>query len=194
MDSFLPELWQDLTSSYVYVVGGLIFLVVLLFVLTRVFRPPIAEPTLEEREPQARRMRDEKPQVLVVDDSAVVRAKLGKLLGEAGYGVTLAGDGVEAEEKLAQTRFHLLITDLEMPRMDGFALITAVHGSLATEDLPIIAITGHDELQARVHACGGIYGIFQKPWNDRELLHRVAALTQLSRQAVKLESTRTALS
>jgi CheY-like chemotaxis protein len=121
----------------------------------------------------------EPPALLLVDDSAVVRAKLNKLFGGAGYRVTLAKDGVEALECLAQQRFQVLVTDLEMPNKDGFELIASVQGSLDTEDLPIIAITGHDELQARVHEVQGLYGLFKKPWNDRDLLKRVEALAHL---------------
>lgn len=117
--------------------------------------------------------------LLLVDDSAVARAKLGKLFQAAGYRVTLAKDGVEALERLAEQAFAVLITDLEMPNKDGFELIAAVQGNLDTEDLPIIAITGHDEMQARVHQVQGLYGIFKKPWNDRELLKRVETLANL---------------
>ncbi len=119
------------------------------------------------------------PAVLLVDDSAVARAKLGKLFEGAGYRVTLAKDGLEALERLAETHFSVMVTDLEMPNKDGFELIADVQGSLATEDLPIIAITGHDEMQARVHQVQGLYGIFKKPWNDRELLKRVETLASL---------------
>ncbi|MCV2421229.1 PleD family two-component system response regulator [Paucibacter sp. DJ2R-2] len=117
--------------------------------------------------------------LLVVDDSAVARAKLSRLFEGAGYQVTVAKDGLEALQCLAERRFAVLITDLEMPNKDGFELIADVQGSLATEDLPIIAITGHDEMQARVHQVQGLYGIFKKPWNDRELLKRVETLASL---------------
>jgi CheY-like chemotaxis protein len=118
--------------------------------------------------------------VLVVDDSAVVRTKLKRLLEGAGYAVDLAHDGVQALERLQHdSGYALLVTDLEMPQMDGFELIASVQGSLATEDLPIIAITGHEALSARVHDCQGLYGIFRKPWNDRELLKRVATVARL---------------
>ena len=123
--------------------------------------------------------------VLVVDDSAVVRAKLRRLLESAGYRVEIAGDGAEAEKVLEKMRFDVLITDLEMPEVDGFQLIASVLGNIETENLPIIAITGHEDLNARVQDCGGVFGIFQKPWNDRELLRRVAALVQL-RETVRL--------
>ena len=117
--------------------------------------------------------------LLVVDDSAVARAKLSRLFEGVGYQVTVAKDGLEALQCLAERRFAVLITDLEMPNKDGFELIADVQGSLATEDLPIIAITGHDEMQARVHQVQGLYGIFKKPWNDRELLKRVETLASL---------------
>lgn len=100
--------------------------------------------------------------ILVVDDSAVARSKLAKLLETDGYTVRLANDGDEALVLLNEQRFHVLITDLEMPNMNGFELIAAVQGGMATEDLPIIAVTGHEEMQARVHDCQGLYGIFKK--------------------------------
>jgi len=135
--------------------------------------PAAPAPRLGERLP-----------LLVVDDSAVVRAKLLKLFSEAGHEVVAARDGVEAMELLGQTRFGVLITDLEMPNMDGFELIKAVQGAMETEDLPIIAISGHEELHARLHQIQGLYGMFHKPWNDRELIKRVEALAQL-RQPVR---------
>lgn len=121
--------------------------------------------------------------LLLVDDSAVARAKLKKLFETAGYPVELAKDGLEALEMLGKKRYALMITDLEMPNMDGVELIAAVHGSLETEELPILAITGHDDLQAKVHECEGLFGIFKKPWNDRDLLRRVEALVRLQTQS-----------
>lgn len=136
--------------------------------------PPVAAPAA----PPAAAV--EPASLLLVDDSAVARAKLGKLFESAGYRVTLAKDGIEALEQLASGQhFDVMVTDLEMPNKDGFELIADVQGSLATEDLPIIAITGHEELHARVHDVQGIYGLFKKPWNDRELLKRVEALVSL---------------
>lgn len=119
--------------------------------------------------------------ILVVDDSAVPRAKLRKLFEGHGYQVEAAEDGVKAMEAIAKTKFAVIITDLEMPNMDGFELIAAVQGSLETEDIPVIAITGHDEMQARVHNIQGLYGIFKKPWNDRELLKRVDVLASIKK-------------
>ena len=117
--------------------------------------------------------------VLVVDDSAVPRAKLRKLFETQGYNVVTANDGVQAMEAIGKTKFSVIITDLEMPNMDGLELIAAVQGSLETEDIPIIAITGHDEMQARVHNIKGLFGIFKKPWNNRELIKQVDVLASM---------------
>jgi CheY-like chemotaxis protein len=121
--------------------------------------------------------------LLVVDDSAVPRAMLRKLFEAAGYEVDLAVDGEEALERILTKSYAVLITDLEMPKVDGFQVIASVQNNLQTEDMPIIAITSHEELSARVHDMKGLYGIFSKPWNDRELLKRVAAVSTLRRQA-----------
>lgn len=133
--------------------------------------PPIAEPPA----PAARAHK-----LLIVDDSAVVRAKLKKLFESQGYEITLACDGEEGLAAIeAFPSFAVVITDLEMPKMDGFALIAAIQGAIETENVPIIAITGHEALQARVQDCQGLYGIFKKPWNDRELLKRVDSLAAM---------------
>ncbi|HEY8877038.1 MAG TPA: response regulator [Roseateles sp.] len=139
-------------------------------------QPPAAAPVVPEGPPS----------VLIADDSAVVRTKLKRLLEGAGFTVVQVNDGNEAMAALeAKPEIAVLITDLEMPNKDGFELIADVHGSLATEDLPVIAITGHDELHGRVGQIEGVYGIFKKPWNDRELLKRVESLVHLRTAASK---------
>lgn len=114
--------------------------------------------------------------VLVVDDSAVVRTKLRKLLEGAGYRVVLAHDGAQALAALPGAVFSLLITDLEMPNMDGLALIAHLQARPDTRGMPIIAISGHEQLQAHVREVQGLHGLFRKPWDDGELLRQVAAL------------------
>jgi CheY-like chemotaxis protein len=143
---------------------------------------PMAPPPVQAVEPEP----ELPPTVLVADDSAVVRTKLKRLFEGAGYTVLQVNDGNEALAALDANRaVAVLITDLEMPNKDGFELIADVHGSLTTEDLPVIAITGHDELHGRVGQIEGVYGIFKKPWNDRELLKRVESLTHLRSAAAR---------
>lgn len=122
-----------------------------------------------------------KTSILVVDDSAVPRAKLRKLFEAQGYEVETANDGLQALEALGKKRFSVVLTDLEMPNMNGIELIAAIQGSLETEDIPVIAITGHEDMQARVNDIRGLFGIFRKPWNDRELLKRVDVLAAIRR-------------
>lgn len=179
---------QDLLSVYLLPLALIIavLVVILLPLLGRnksaEFSAGLDQPEKENKPasaPLPEIVIDSRPAILVVDDSAVARAKLAKLFEAGGYRVALAKDGLEAMEKLAADFFSVLLTDLEMPNMNGLELIAAVQGSMETEDLPIIAITGHDELQARVHDYQGLFGIFKKPWNDRELLKRVETLAIL---------------
>ncbi len=114
--------------------------------------------------------------LLLVDDSAVVRAKLRKLLEGAGHAVVLARDGVEALDLLGQQRFALLITDLEMPNMNGAELIAAAHARPDLAGLPMLAITGHDEMQSHLQSYARLHGVLRKPWDDAALLQRVQSL------------------
>lgn len=114
--------------------------------------------------------------ILLVDDSAVARAKLRKLFEPAGYRVHLACDGVEALAMLEQGRYALMITDLEMPNMDGVTLINTCLVRPQTAHMPILAISGHDSLRAKFNECRRVSGVHRKPWVDDILLSHVATL------------------
>jgi CheY-like chemotaxis protein len=118
--------------------------------------------------------------LLLVDDSAVVRAKLRRLFEPAGYSHKLAHDGAEALALLAQGRYAVMVTDLEMPRLDGVGLIRATQALPACAGMPILAITGHDDLQAQLSQLQAVAGIYRKPWIDDDLLGHVQALVQPS--------------
>jgi two-component system, chemotaxis family, sensor kinase CheA len=80
--------------------------------------------------------------VLLVDDSAFFRNMLAPLVKAAGYQVAAVGSAAEALDLLKSgSRFDLIVTDIEMPDMDGFALAEAVRGMPGTSDLPIIALS-----------------------------------------------------
>lgn len=111
----------------------------------------------------------------------MVRAKLRKLLEGAGHTVVLARDGVEALECLGRDRFALLITDLEMPHMNGAELIAAVHARVDLAGLPMLAITGHEAMQSHLQQFARLHGVLRKPWDDAELLQRVQALLPAAR-------------
>jgi two-component system chemotaxis sensor kinase CheA len=93
------------------------------------------------------RRRDSSPErlsrsVLLVDDSAFFRDMLTPLIKAAGYRVIAVGSAADALKALeSEKRFDLVITDIEMPEMDGFALAEKLHSMPGTADLPVIAIT-----------------------------------------------------
>jgi CheY-like chemotaxis protein len=114
--------------------------------------------------------------ILLVDDSAVARAKLRRLFEPAGYQVHLACDGVEALAMLDRGRYALMITDLEMPKMDGVTLINTCLDRPLTARMPVLAISGHESLRAKFNECRRVSGVHRKPWVDDILLSHVATL------------------
>ena len=114
--------------------------------------------------------------LLLVDDSAVSRAKLRRLFEPAGYKVHLACDGVEALAMLEQGRYALMITDLEMPNMDGVTLINTCLERPQVAHMPILAISGHENLRAKFNECRRVSGVHRKPWVDDILLSHVGTL------------------
>jgi CheY-like chemotaxis protein len=125
--------------------------------------------------------------LLLVDDSAVVRAKLRRLFEPAGYRIALAQDGEAALALLGQGRYALLVTDLEMPRLDGVGLIRAALALPGCAGMPILAITGHEDLQSQLNQLQMVAGIYRKPWLDDELLGHVQALVTPALQPLEPE-------
>ncbi|MDX9766117.1 MAG: response regulator, partial [Ectothiorhodospiraceae bacterium] len=80
-------------------------------------------------------------QVLVVDDSVTTRMLERNILEKNGYRVTLASDGQQAWDMLARQRFDLVVTDVEMPVMNGLELTSRIKGSEAHRDIPVIIVT-----------------------------------------------------
>jgi chemosensory pili system protein ChpA (sensor histidine kinase/response regulator) len=115
------------------------------------------------------------PLVLVVDDSLTVRRVTQRLLLREGYRVATAKDGLDALEKLTQERPAVLLSDIEMPRMDGFDLLRNVRADTALAGLPVIMITSrtaqkHRDLAAEL----GADHYLGKPYGEEELLTLVA--------------------
>jgi chemotaxis protein histidine kinase CheA len=83
--------------------------------------------------------------VLVVDDSVNTREIEKSILEAYGYQVTLAGDGVEALEKARKVKYDIIITDVEMPKMDGFTLTETLRADEQYKDTPIMLLTSRDK-------------------------------------------------
>jgi len=83
--------------------------------------------------------------ILVVDDSVSTREIEKSILEAKGYQVDLAGDGIEAFEKAKASEYDLIITDIEMPRMDGFSLTKQLRKDDLYKDIPVIIVTSREK-------------------------------------------------
>ena len=116
--------------------------------------------------------------MLVADDSLTVRKVTQRLLHREGYRTVLAKDGLEALELAAQEKPALVLSDLEMPRMDGFDLLRNLRADPQLADVPVIIITSRIAQKHRDHAVAlGVDHYLGKPFVERELLALVARHT-----------------
>ena len=118
------------------------------------------------------------PLVLVVDDSITVRRVTQRLLVREGYRVALAADGLQALERLAEEMPSVVLSDIEMPRMDGFDLVRNMKADTRWAKLPIITITSRIAEKHREHAMSlGVDHYLGKPYSEEELLSLVKRYT-----------------
>jgi Chemotaxis protein histidine kinase and related kinases len=115
--------------------------------------------------------------VVVADDSISVRKFVGRLLEKAGYRVLLASDGLEAAELVAQHGCHLIITDLEMPRMTGYELMAQLRQSPSTRRIPVMVVTSRAGAKHRDRAIKeGAVAFLTKPVQEDQLTEAVEQL------------------
>jgi chemosensory pili system protein ChpA (sensor histidine kinase/response regulator) len=120
---------------------------------------------------------DRQGTVLVVDDSLTVRKITSRTLSREGYNVIVAKDGIEALEKMQSRAPDVIVTDIEMPRMDGFDLTRNVRADSRLKDLPVIMITSRTADKHRQHAAElGVTVFLGKPYEERELLDNIAGV------------------
>ena len=118
-------------------------------------------------------------QILTVDDSASVRQMVSFTLRKAGYEVTEAVDGQDGLDKIGKAKFDLIITDLNMPRVDGIQLIAGVRKMTGCSFVPILMLT--TESQAEKKDAGrkaGATGWVVKPFNADQLIAVVQKLVK----------------
>ena len=121
---------------------------------------------------------------MVVDDSLTVRKITGRLLEREGYRVITAKDGVDALEQLIDTVPDVVLSDIEMPRMDGFDLVRNIRADARLKHLPVIMITSRlAEKHRRYAEEVGANHYLGKPYQEEELLGLVAAYTQGAAQS-----------
>ena len=114
------------------------------------------------------------PLVMVVDDSITVRRVTQRLLQREGYRVVLAADGLQALERLQEELPAVVLSDIEMPRMDGFDLARNIRGDMRLKDLPIVMITSRIAEKHREYAKElGVDHYLGKPYPEEELMSLV---------------------
>jgi chemosensory pili system protein ChpA (sensor histidine kinase/response regulator) len=112
--------------------------------------------------------------IVVVDDSISVRKFVGRMLEKNGYRVKLAADGLEAAELITQQGCHLVITDLEMPRMTGYELMAQLRQGSATRRIPVMVVTSRAGAKHRDRAIKeGASAFLTKPVQEDQLLAAV---------------------
>jgi len=113
--------------------------------------------------------------VLLCDDEIHILRAAEFKIKRAGYDVRIAGDGEEAWELIGEQRPDIVVTDCQMPRLDGLGLVRRMRDHEATRDIPVFMLTAkglelsHDEVKREL----AVLDIISKPFSPRELLARV---------------------
>lgn len=131
----------------------------------------VVQATQNPDQADAHKVELQTPLVLVVDDSITMRRVLQRLLQREGYRVTVAADGRQALDVLRLERPALVLSDVEMPRMDGFELLRSIRASETLRHLPVVMITSRIADKHRDHAQElGANEYLGKPYSEDELL------------------------
>ena len=133
-----------------------------------------------------------KAKILIVDDDPDIVTMLEDRLQASDYGTVIARDGVEALELVEQEAPHLMLLDLDMPRLTGLEVLKRLPKVRPAEDLPVIVMTAHASIDAAVEAMKtGAYDFLTKPLDKDHLLLVISKALErdtLKRQVTCLKS------
>jgi chemosensory pili system protein ChpA (sensor histidine kinase/response regulator) len=136
------------------------------------------QPTAHAPAQEQRRV----PLVMVVDDSLTMRKVTSRVLERHNFEVAAARDGVEALERLEERVPDLMLLDIEMPRMDGYELATAMKADARFKDVPIVMITSRTGDKHRQRAFDiGVQRYLGKPYQELDLMRNVYDLLGIAR-------------
>jgi CheY-like chemotaxis protein len=111
--------------------------------------------------------------VLLVDDSKMVRVKSSRLLASHGFQVITAVDGIDALKQLENCCPDLVITDVDMPGMDGFGLVGALRGDPRTRHVPLVMITSAEDRHREEALRVGVGLVMGKPYDEGALIAHI---------------------
>lgn len=116
--------------------------------------------------------------VLAIDDSRTIRSLIHKVMLDAGFECICAEDGVDGVHRFAEESPDIVITDINMPRMDGFGVISTIRSGRANRTVPILVLTteSDDRLKARARDAGAT-GWMVKPFDDETIVSIVRRVT-----------------
>lgn len=121
---------------------------------------------------------DTRPTVMLVDDSVSIRKFVGQMLEKAGFRVVTAIDGQDALQQLVELAVDVVVTDLEMPRVNGYALIEDLRRRAATREVPVIVMTTRaGEKHASLARRLGVRHYVTKPVDEQSFIRMVGSLT-----------------
>lgn len=124
--------------------------------------------------------------VIVADDSISVRKFVARMLEKSGYCVRLASDGLEAAEIAVQSGAHLIVTDLEMPRMNGYELMSHLRQNPETRRIPVMVVTSRAGAKHRDRALKeGAVDFLTKPVQEEQLLAAVEKILGLDKNGTR---------
>ncbi|MGX9356528.1 response regulator [Roseobacteraceae bacterium S113] len=123
--------------------------------------------------------------ILAIDDSKTIRNLLMATLTNAGHMVSLAVDGQDGLDQFSKSDPDVVITDINMPNLDGFEFISAARSLKRERIVPILVLTTEtsSELRKRARA-NGATGWLVKPFNDEELLKVISRVTSVRGDAI----------
>src|SRR5882757_11298115 len=125
---------------------------------------------------------DEPLRILVVDDDPILREFAGVYLATPSATIETACDGVAARTRLGQAAYDILLLDIEMPRLDGFSLLEEIRSNQTLRHLPIIMLTGHDDIGSIDRAYQlGANSFATKPVNWRQRIYHIRYVVRTSR-------------
>lgn len=158
------------------------------FDLFRRFKAQTAAPAERRREDERLRA-SLGARVLVVDDSATIRAVLGKMLAQDGYEVLKAVDG-ETAVAMAQAQFpDLIFLDIVLPGISGFAVLRALRRDSRTRTTPIVMMSGNQQATEQFYVQRfGADGFVKKPFGRADVFHAIRALVQAGRMPGRVEA------
>ena len=132
---------------------------------------------IASEQPEALEEAQKRPVVMIVDDSITVRKVTQRLLDRHNFDTLTAKDGVDALTLLLEQIPDVMLLDIEMPRMDGFELATAIRNDERLKNIPIIMITSRTGEKHRDRAMNiGVNMYLGKPYQEQELLENIQSL------------------